>query len=117
MLQLVGGMMQESQGDVEQVLSEARSAMLRSGRFGGSVECGPVFGQSYSSMSINGQKTAQVQLQFQVRLGSGQTSSASCSASIGPDGRVTLGSLQVDGAAVPTAGAGGGRGGVIDVDR
>jgi len=114
---MLGGLLQESQGDVEAVLEKARAAVRRSGRFGSSAECGPVFGQTYSSMNINGRKSAQVGLQFQV-TGDGRSGMATCSAIVDENG-VALQNMRVDGYDVNVAGggAGGGEGGVIDVQR
>lgn len=111
---MMGSMMQDSQDDVQRVLVEAESALLRSGRFGARVTCGPILGQSYASMNINGQKSAQVQLQFQVQ-GETKSSTASCAANIGPSGEIELRDLRADGVSINARVDN--RGGIIDVDR
>eukprot|EP00929_Paragymnodinium_shiwhaense_P032833 TRINITY_DN18142_c0_g1_i4.p1 TRINITY_DN18142_c0_g1~~TRINITY_DN18142_c0_g1_i4.p1 ORF type:complete len:331 (+),score=56.70 TRINITY_DN18142_c0_g1_i4:91-993(+) len=112
MFQMMGSLLQASQNDVGMVQEAARQALQRSGRLGSKVECGPIMGQSYSSMNINGQQNARVQLQFQVQ-GEKGTGTASCSANIA-NGSVEIQDLRLDGAWVdPTAPA---VSGVIDVD-
>ena len=110
---MMGSLLKDSQDDIQTVLSEAETLLTRSGRLGSRVECGPIFSQSYSSMNINGQQSTQVQLQFQVK-GDQRAGTASCSASIGPDG-VTFNNLSLDGQAVDTSGPSAGN--VIDVER
>ena len=112
---MMGSLLKDSQDDIQSVLSEAEKILTRSGRLGSRVECGPVFSQSYSSMNINGQQSTQVQLQFQVK-GDQRSGTASCSASIGPDG-VSFRSLSVDGQAIDTSGPSAGGSNVIDVER
>mmetsp|Transcript_36348 Transcript_36348/g.93710 ORF Transcript_36348/g.93710 Transcript_36348/m.93710 type:complete len:271 (-) Transcript_36348:54-866(-) len=110
---LVGGLLKDSQSDIQAVLDQAQSALRRSGRCGPNPQVGPILGQSYASMNINGQKSAQVQLQFQVQ--GDKIYSASCSAVIQDNG-VELRDLQVDGSGVDISGASS-VGGVIDVER
>ncbi|CAK9047728.1 unnamed protein product [Durusdinium trenchii] len=110
---MMGSLLKGSQDDIDRVLSEAQTLITRSGRVGSSVECGPIYRQSYSSMNINGRQTTQVQLQFQVQ--GDRTGMASCSASIGPDG-VDFQDLSLDGQPVATSGPST-SGNVIDVER
>lgn len=112
---MMGSLLKDSQGDIQSVLSEAEKILTRSGRLGSRVECGPIFSQSYSSMNINGQQSTQVQLQFQVK-GDQRSGTASCSASIGPDG-VSFRNLSVDGQPIDTSGPSAGGSNVIDVER
>eukprot|EP00933_Yihiella_yeosuensis_P029520 TRINITY_DN23151_c0_g5_i1.p1 TRINITY_DN23151_c0_g5~~TRINITY_DN23151_c0_g5_i1.p1 ORF type:complete len:285 (-),score=64.17 TRINITY_DN23151_c0_g5_i1:71-925(-) len=111
MFSLFSGLLKSSQDDVQAVLSEAQAALLRSGRLGSRVECGPIYSQSYSSMNINGQQSAQVQLQFQAK-GDGGSGMATCSARISGGG-VQISDLKLDGQPVDTSSTGGGN--VIDV--
>ena len=112
---MMGSLLKDSQDDIQSVLSEAEKILIRSGRLGSRVECGPIFSQSYSSMNINGQQSTQVQLQFQVK-GDQRSGTASCSASIGPDG-VSFRNLSVDGQPIDTNGPSAGSSNVIDVER
>ena len=66
-------------------------------------------------MNINGQQSTQVQLQFEVK-GDQRSGTASCSASIGPDG-VSFLNLSVDGQPIDTNGPSAGGSNVIDVER
>eukprot|EP00418_Pyrodinium_bahamense_P097152 CAMPEP_0179030856 /NCGR_PEP_ID=MMETSP0796-20121207/10776_1 /TAXON_ID=73915 /ORGANISM="Pyrodinium bahamense, Strain pbaha01" /LENGTH=306 /DNA_ID=CAMNT_0020727041 /DNA_START=65 /DNA_END=986 /DNA_ORIENTATION=- len=99
MLQAAGGLFKQAQGDVAAVQEEARLAILRSGRLGSRVECGPVLSQSYSSVNINGQQTTQVRLQFQVR-GNRSAGMAGCAAAVMPDGSIDIRDLQLDGSSI-----------------
>lgn len=112
---MMGSLLKDSQDDIQSVLSEAEKILTRSGRLGSRVECGPIFSQSYSSMNINGQQSTQVQLQFEVK-GDQRSGTASCSASIGPDG-VSFRNLSVDGQPIDTNGPSAGGSNVIDVER
>lgn len=110
---LVGGLLRESQDDTQLVLQAAQAA-LRQSRYGPVVELGPIFAQSYVSSNINGQKSAQVRLQFEVQ-GPSLTGTASCAATIDARGQVQLQDLQVNGEQVTKEFSP--QGGVIDVDR
>jgi hypothetical protein len=110
-LGIMGNLLQSSQNDIDAVLTEAQSALLRSGQLGSRVECGPIYSQSYSSMNINGQQSAQVQLQFQAK-GDKRSGMATCSASISPEG-VQIRDLKLDGSYIDASA--GPRSGVIDV--
>ena len=114
-IRMMGSLLKDSQDDIQTVLAEAESILTRSGRLGSRVTCGPIFSQSYSSMNINGQQSTRVQLQFQAK-GDQRTGTASCSASIGPDG-VNFQNLSLDGQPIDTSGPSASAGNVIDVER
>ena len=114
-IRMMGSLLKDSQDDIQTVLAEAESILTRSGRLGSGVTCGPIFSQSYSSMNINGQQSTRVQLQFQAK-GDQRSGTASCSASIGPDG-VNFQNLSLDGQPIDTSGPSASAGNVIDVER
>jgi len=118
MLKLMTGMIGKAvagaSDDVAAVKEATRDVLLRSGQLGSRVTVGSTVQQMYSSTSFNGQKTAQVQLQFQV-LGETRSGMAACTASILPGGDVQLQDVRLDG--VPIDSSGGAPSGVIDVDR
>jgi len=114
LFQHFGGMLKEAQGDVTSVINLAQAAIARSGRLGSEVKCGTVMSQAYSSMSMNGEQLAQVQVTFQVQ-GSKGAGMASCGASIASDGSIDIHNLSLNGSPidVPVGGQGGAE--VIDV--
>ena len=110
---MLGNLFKDSQEDIGKVLSEVEVILARSGRLGSSVECGPIYSQSYSSMNINGRQSTQVQLQFQAK-GDQRSGMATCSAAIQSNG-VDIRSLTLDGQ--PVDQSSGSSGDVIDVER
>jgi len=114
MVQLIGSMMKDAQGDVKAVMDKACNEISCHGPLGNDVTSGQIMRQSYSSMNINGRQMAQVEVEFQV-TGSKGSGMAYCGATIGEDNTIDLHNIRVNGASIGFGKLDPNAPGVIDV--
>jgi len=95
-MERMAGNIEPAQSTMNAVQDAALAAILHSGRLGSSVECGQVSRRVYSSVLMNGHRRTDVELNFHVQ-GEQGSGLASCRASIGPDQKVEIRDLWLDG--------------------
>lgn len=114
---MAGKAFAETRQDMDATLRAVERALAD--RFGADVACDPPMQQAYSSSSINGRVTKQIQLVCRAR-GSKGGGVVRAAVSVDGNGTVDIQSLDVDGSAVSPGPRGGGvadkgRGVIIDV--